>query len=342
MAMIRTKRLELRKRRGMMIVVGLLTIGLPVLFLGLRLLFHAIDPKSYGPAGSPGVFQSLIDPTAEFGFIIAATVGATLGATDLSEGVFRQLVITGRSRVALYLARVPAGLTILIPLIAIGFTMNCLVVSFAGTAQPKAVNMNGVSIPLHLNEHQFETWRADHPRQVSNAFGGGGFFVRNGKAHPVPATSLSNEYSTYSSTEIAQLNPPINEMVKIGLWLELVIATGFLFGLGLGSLTGQRTISTILMIVLQIIVTPILAAHVIPYFINGQRLVVGVALTQLRPAGLAGPFTGNQGGPGHAIFGGRASLGIPPMPTWAMVAVIVGWIVGWTVIGAWRMQTRDA
>jgi hypothetical protein len=25
-----------------------------------------------------------------------------------------------------------------------------------------------------------------------------------------------------------------------------------------------------------------------------------------------------------------------------MITVIVGWIVGWSVIGAWRMATRDA
>jgi hypothetical protein len=25
-----------------------------------------------------------------------------------------------------------------------------------------------------------------------------------------------------------------------------------------------------------------------------------------------------------------------------MISVIVGWIVGWSVIGAWRMMTRDA
>ena len=40
--------------------------------------------------------------------------------------------------------------------------------------------------------------------------------------------------------------------------------------------------------------------------------------------------------------GGGAGLQVPPMPTWAMMAVIVGWIVGWSVIGAWRMVTRDA
>jgi hypothetical protein len=30
-------------------------------------------------------------------------------------------------------------------------------------------------------------------------------------------------------------------------------------------------------------------------------------------------------------------LEIPPMPTWAMIAVIADW----SVIGAWRMVTRD-
>jgi hypothetical protein len=128
-------------------------------------------------------------------------------------------------------------------------------------------------------------------------------------------------------------------MVKIGLWLALEVGIGFLVGLGLGSLIGQRTVSTVLMIVLEIIVTPILARTEIPYFINGQRLVVGVAMDQLRPAGLAGA---GADGPGHVLFGGRGVLGIPPMPTWAMITVIVGWIVGWSVLGGWRMATRDA
>ncbi len=139
--------------------------------------------------------------------------------------------------------------------------------------------------------------------------------------------------------ENGQLNPAVNEMVKIGLWLELDVTVGFAVGLGLGSLIGQRTVPIVLLVVLEIIVTPILAAHAIPYFLDGQRLVVGIALDQLRPAGLAG---GGAGGPGRVLFGGRGVLQIPPMPTWAMISVIVGWIVGWSVIGAWRMMTRDA
>ena len=131
-------------------------------------------------------------------------------------------------------------------------------------------------------------------------------------------------------------------MVKIGLWLELDTGIAFLVGLGLGSLTGQRTTTTIVLIALQVIVTPLLSRTQIPYFIDGQRLIIGIAMDQLRPAALASGNAGAGGVPGQVLFGGRGALGIPPMPTWAMVAVIVGWIVGWSGIGAWRMKTRDA
>lgn len=82
---------------------------------------------------------------------------------------------------------------------------------------------------------------------------------------------------------------------------------------------------------------PALATHVLPYFLNGERLLVGVAMDQLQPAALTGGFTfrPGAGGPGNP----HPALLIPPMPTWAMWAVIVGWIVGWSAIGAWRMAT---
>ena len=131
-------------------------------------------------------------------------------------------------------------------------------------------------------------------------------------------------------------------MFKIGLWLELEVGIGFLVGLGLGSLTGQRTLSTILLIGLEIIVTPILASTAIPYFLDGQRLDVGVAMDQLRPAALASRPPAAVAPARRAGVRRAGRLGIPPMPTWAMISVIVGWIVGWSVVGAWRMMTRDA
>ncbi len=337
--LIRTKRLEMRKRRGLIVVTVLLTLGLPVLVLGLRLLFHAVDPNSYGPAGSPSVFSALSNAMADFGFIIAATLGASAGTTDLVDGVFRHLVITGRSRLSLFVARIPAGLSILLPLIAVAFAMVCLVTAYEGSPQATTINDNGMSIPVHLSETHLKTWLLDHPQQVGMALG-------NGPVSRAQATSLVDHnmpaiYEGYLSIEPTVLNPPMNEMVKIGLWFTLDVVIGFLVGLGLGALTGQRTVSTVLMIVLEIIITPILATVEIPYFLNGQRLIVGVAMDQLRPAGLAGNV-GSHGPGVHAAFGGRAVLGIPAMPTWAMIAVIVGWIVVWSVLGAWRMMTRDA
>ena len=223
----------------------------------------------------------------------------------------------------------------------------CLVTSYAGTPQPASLDVNGVSVPAQLSQAQLKSWILQHPRQYDQAFGRPS--VRPGSRphpglafrHPRPVTDrdIAIIYGEYISVETGQLNPPVNEMVKIGLWLELDIGLGFLVGLGVGSLIGQRTVSTVLMIVLQIIVTPILAGHVIPYFLNGQRVVVGIALDQLRPAGLAG---GGARRPGPRAVRRARVLGIPPMPTWAMITVIVGWIVGWSVIGAWRMATRDA
>jgi len=340
--LVTTKNLELRRRRGLMIAVFVLVLGPPVLLYGFRLLFHAVDPSHYGPAGVPNAFQNLMSPMVELGFIIAATVGAAAGTTDLTDGMFRHLVVTGRSRVALFLARIPAGLAIVLPAVALAFTLCCLVTSFEGVPNPTAISVNnGVSIPVNLSETQFRSWIDQHPREALEAFprGNGAFIdgvsVANG--------STASRYHAYTEIE-RTLNPPINEMVKIGLWLELVVGVGFAVGLGFGALTGQRTVTTIVLIALEVIVTPIFDRAHIAYFLNGQRLLVGVALDQLQPAGLTSSAGGGGGGGPlqHFGSGGGAVGGIPPMPTWAMILVIVAWIVGWSVIGAWRMATRDA
>jgi hypothetical protein len=355
-ALIATKHMELRKRRGLMTAVGVLILAPPVLLLGFRLLFHLIDPTKYAPAGSPSIFGGLSNLMAEFGFIIAATLGAAAGTTDLSEGMFRHLVITGRSRLALYLARIPAGLGIIVPVLAAGFTMLCLVTSYEGAPQPATVTVNGSSIPANESQAGLERWIFQHPQAAVFAFpqlpegapGNQGPTPSPSKAaaRAVVSRDIATMDAEYDSAQIVGGNPAINEMFKIGLWLTLEIGIGFLAGLGLGALTGQRTLTTILLIALEIIVTPILAAHVIPYFLDGQRLIVGIAMDQLRPAALgAGTLAGGgpgPGGPGHLVFGGRGALNIPPMPTWAMICVIVGWILGWSGIGAWRMITRDA
>jgi hypothetical protein len=122
LGMIASRFMELRKRRGLMVTLILVTVGIPTVFLVIRLLLHAVAPKTYGPAGGYGTYTALVSGVLYvFGFIVAATLGATAGSVDLTEGMFRHLVVTGRSRLALYLARIPAGLAIIVPLVAVGF-----------------------------------------------------------------------------------------------------------------------------------------------------------------------------------------------------------------------------
>jgi hypothetical protein len=125
-------------------------------------------------------------------------------------------------------------------------------------------------------------------------------------------------------------------MVDVGLWIALEATIGFIVGLGLGSLMGQRTVPVIILIVLELILTPIFSRHIISHLLNVQRGVVGVAMTHLEPGGLPAPFSGGGGN------GGPGGNPLIPESTLAASLVIVGWIVFWTAIGAWRMKTRDA
>jgi hypothetical protein len=348
--LITTKNLEIRKRRGVMITMVVLIIVPTVLFYGLRLLFHAVDPHGYALAGSPSFFSQATNLIDEFGFIAAAALGAAAGTTDLSDGMFRHLVITGRSRLALYLARIPAGLAITVPLVALAFVMNCLVTSYESPPNPTTVSFYGVTAPDNLNQAGLQTWLLQHSQQVGNGFlpglpvgpgPGPGTTPTPAQVRSAVDKNIAPYYSDYTAAEISGSTPADNEMAKIGLWLELDVGIAFLVGLGFGSLTGQRTTTTIVLIALEIIVTPLLAHTQLPYFIDGQRLLIGIAMDQLRPAALAAASSGGRGG-GILLGGGRGALGFPPMPTCAMISVIAGWMVVWSGVGAWRMMTRDA
>jgi len=369
--MIATRFMELRKRRGLMIALIVVVIGIPAIFLTIRLVAHAVAANSYGPAGGYDIFNALVAGVIYvFGFIVAATLGCTAGSVDLSEGMFRHLVVTGRSRLALYLARIPAGLAIIVPVVAVGFTIVCAVCVLAA---PTQLNYQGVNVPAGLSHTALETWAGDHADEVICNFG-----IKIGPSSPdastistalnsVPCGNGPNggpatvnqapgtqgpqqvsqaqvraaarliagmDYSDYAGQFLAPSN---SLMIRTGLWIELEAIVGFMVGLGLGSLLGQRTVAVILMIVLEIVLTPILSRANIPHLINFQRSLVGLAVAHLEPSGLGFVF-GGGGGPG----GDRGTSLLVPESRTAAICVIVAWLVGWTAIGAWRMVKRDA
>ena len=354
--MIATRFMELGKRRGLMIALIVVNIGLPALFLLIRLLLHAFAPRTNPPAGNEIIFAVLVAGLLyTFGFIVAATVGCTAGSRDLTEGMFRHLVVTGRSRLALYLARIPAGLAIVVPLVAIGYTIVCAVSVFAA---PAFIDDSNVNIPPGLSRAGFENWARDRAEPVicflpynghipgNLACPGPPYWSKSAitPRQPAPAKLealavkiASQDYPGY--TRILR-RPPISLMIKAGLWIELEAAVGFILGLGLASLMGQRTVPVILIIVLQIILTPILALAAIPHLQDLQRSFVGVAMAHLEPSGLPAVF-GLPGVTGGVTRPGAAQSVLPESATQA-VCVIIAWLAGWTILGAWRMMTRDA
>ncbi len=365
--MIATRFMELRKRRGLMIALILVTIGIPTVFLVIRLLLHAFAPKTYGPAGGYDIFTALVPGVLYvFGFIVAAALGCTAGTVDLTEGMFRHLVVTGRSRLALYLARIPAGLAIILPLVAIGFTVVCAVCVFAA---PTQLSYQNVTVPAGLSHSAFDTWAGDHADEVlcgigyrftgngpspemnavfnsvcGNGPGGPGFKVAPGGvttpvASPaeIRATAITVADQNYTDYSHHFLSPSNSLMIKTGLWIELEATVGFVVGLGLGSLLGQRTVAVIIMVILELVLTPIVSRAHLAHLINLQRSVVGLAVDHLEPSALGFVF-GGGGGPG----GGNGTSQLVPETTGQAVLVIALWLVVWTAIGAWRMMTRDA
>jgi hypothetical protein len=74
--------------------------------------------------------------------VAATVVGVTLATGDLRAGVFRELVATGRSRVALFAARVPAGLALVVPLVAPSVATSAVAsLALAGTVPGPATGL---------------------------------------------------------------------------------------------------------------------------------------------------------------------------------------------------------
>jgi hypothetical protein len=169
-------------------VVDCYEIGFPAVFFLIRLLGHAFAPRANPRAGGDMIFTVMAAgflPT--FGFVVATTVGCTAGSRDLTEGMFRHLEVTGRSRLALYLARIPAGLAIVASLVAIGYAIVCAVCAFAA---PTFVDDSNANIPPGLSRAGFENWARDHATVVICSL------PYNG---PTPGTSRAPTFPTGQS-----------------------------------------------------------------------------------------------------------------------------------------------
>jgi hypothetical protein len=138
--MVSSEILKLRKKRSTMLWGLFLGAGSIVIYYAYAALDHASDPTHHGPAGGTlGFARGLQGLAILIGPLAAAMIGTESGAGDLASGVFRDLVATGRSRLALFLVRLPAAILVTFACLAVGFAL-AVAASFAladGRATPR-------------------------------------------------------------------------------------------------------------------------------------------------------------------------------------------------------------
>jgi hypothetical protein len=145
-AMVGAELIKLRKRRSLfwstlVLVVAPVIVGYVVLTLQ-----HAVDPDHADPAGGITNLRSTYEFLAQIGMVAAIMVGVTAGGGDVGAGVFRELVVTGRSRIALFGVRFPGGILFLAPYVLVA----AVIASVASVALPSSGQEPG---PLLMLEY---------------------------------------------------------------------------------------------------------------------------------------------------------------------------------------------
>ena len=117
--LVSAEMLKLRRRRGMLSIALLATLGSMLIGFTVLVIQHGGNPAKYGPAGGLANYQGAIDFLALMALVMGAIVGATAGTQDIESGVFRDLAATGRSRMALFGSRVTGAWGVALPIAAL-------------------------------------------------------------------------------------------------------------------------------------------------------------------------------------------------------------------------------
>jgi hypothetical protein len=108
MRLVDAEFLKLRRRTGLVLA----TVGVTTVPAFLMVL---VDDS--------GAFADHFGVVALLTVVAGILAGAAVGTSDETSGVFRELVVTGRSRLDLFAARVPAGLALVLLAAGAGFVL---------------------------------------------------------------------------------------------------------------------------------------------------------------------------------------------------------------------------
>lgn len=115
--MVAAEILRLRRDRSTMAWALVLAVAVPAVYI----TYQGLSGGS--GAGLPGFMRALNILGLLIGPLAAVLIGAEAGAGDHAAGVFRDLVVTGRSRLALFLVRLPGALVVCLAVIGAGYAV---------------------------------------------------------------------------------------------------------------------------------------------------------------------------------------------------------------------------
>jgi hypothetical protein len=139
--MVAAELLRLRRKHSIVAFAAFFSVGVTLLYFAVSAIQHASNPFQYGPAGGLHNFdRATVIMSVFFGALSAILIGTEAGTTDLASGVFRDLVVTGRSRLWLFAVRVPAALivTLALALAGLGVSLFAAYVLAGGQPTPSA------------------------------------------------------------------------------------------------------------------------------------------------------------------------------------------------------------
>jgi ABC-type transport system involved in multi-copper enzyme maturation permease subunit len=144
--------LKLRRRRGTVIWALVLALAPLAIYFIVSAAQHGSNPVEHPAAGGLNGYRDGLRILAVlFGPLAAILIGTDAGAGDVAAGVFRDLVVTGRSRLALFATRLPAAIALTWLVALAGYTLMAIgVYALAdGTPTPDAASMlDGLAFTL--------------------------------------------------------------------------------------------------------------------------------------------------------------------------------------------------
>jgi hypothetical protein len=130
-------------KRGTMAWAVVLALGSLIVLYAIGAIEHASSPARHAAAGGVNGFSNGIELLGiVIGPLAAVLIGAEAGASDHAAGVFRELVVTGRSRAALFVTRIPAALAVCALIVTVGYGL--VVLGTLGLAAGRPVPSAGV------------------------------------------------------------------------------------------------------------------------------------------------------------------------------------------------------